>query len=83
MSLPPFVIDLIERAVKTFAGGFLTGAGLSVANGSVAATAIPWEHGLDIAVGTTVLSLIFSLASFKIGTSGTASLTKAVEPTSP
>lgn len=75
----PFLKDAGERAVKTFAGGFITGAGLSALGGSVAASDIPWMHGVDVGLGTTVLSVVFSLASLKVGSPGTASLTNAVE----
>lgn len=78
-------VDAGERAVKTFAGGFIVGAGLLGAavdsvtgQVTVAASQINWAHGLDIGAGTTVVSLLFSLASLKLGNPGTASLTKAV-----
>ncbi|QSM88812.1 holin [Mycobacterium phage prophi91-3] len=78
-------VDAGERAVKTFAGGFIVGAGLIdaalntvVGNVTVAASQINWAHGLDVGAGTTVVSLLFSLASIKLGNPGTASLTKAV-----
>ncbi|RIT69202.1 holin [Mycobacteroides abscessus] len=78
-------VDAAERAAKTFAGGFIVGAGLLGAavdsvtgQVTVAASQINWAHGLDIGAGTTVVSLLFSLASIKLGNPGTASLTKAV-----
>ncbi|SKH54925.1 Uncharacterised protein [Mycobacteroides abscessus subsp. massiliense] len=78
-------VDASERAVKTFAGGFIVGAGLLGAavdavtgQVTVAASQISWAHGLDVGAGTTVVSLLFSLASIKLGNPGTASLTKAV-----
>lgn len=78
-------VDAGERAVKTFAGGFIVGAGLLGAavdavtgQVTVAASQINWAHGLDVGAGTTVVSLLFSLASIKLGNPGTASLTKAV-----
>lgn len=78
-------VDAGERAAKTFAGGFIVGAGLLGAavdavtgQVTVAASQINWAHGLDVGAGTTVVSLLFSLASIKLGNPGTASLTKAV-----
>jgi hypothetical protein len=35
---------------------------------------------LSLALGAAVVSLLFSVVSYKAGISGTASLTKAVEP---
>lgn len=74
----PFVKDAAERALKTFAGGFIVGANLAGAAVNVALSDINWLHGLDVGAGTTVVSLIFSLGSLKLGSSGTASLTKVV-----
>ncbi|MEU9805008.1 holin [Mycobacterium sp. NPDC050853] len=78
-------VDAAERAVKTFAGGFIVGAGLLGAavyavsgQVTVAASQINWAHGLDVGAGTTVVSLLFSLASLKLGNEGTASVTKSV-----
>lgn len=88
----PTIKDGVERAAKTFAGGFIVGANLlgAVANTlvgqvNVAASQINWAHGLDVGLGTTVVSALFSLASLKFGNPGTASVTKAVEiaPPSP
>lgn len=80
----PFLKDLGERAGKTFAGGFLYGLGsdalAAFQTGGVAASDLHWVHAIDVGVGTTVLSLVFSAASLKIGNSGTASLTNAVRP---
>lgn len=84
-ALKDAAVDAAERAAKTFAGGFIVGAGLLgaalntvVGNVTVAASQINWVHGLDVGAGTTVVSLLFSLASLKLGNPGTASLTKAV-----
>lgn len=77
----PFLKDAAERAVKTFAGGVLYGLGSPIVDAGfhVALSDLPLRHALDVGLGTTVASLIFSLASIKFGTSGTASLTKAVQ----
>ncbi|WP_100466655.1 holin [Mycobacteroides abscessus] len=93
ITIPPWAkdaaIDTVERAVKTFAGGFIVGAellqvGLDVltGQGAVAFSEIDWTQGLDVGAGTTVASLIFSVASIKLGKRGTASATNAVVPSS-
>lgn len=93
INIPPwakeFAIDAGERAVKTFAGGFIVGANLISAAGSVATgqgtvalSEIEWERGLDFGAGTLVVSILFSLWSIKRGNPGTASATKAVVPAS-
>lgn len=74
----PFLKDAAERAVKTFAGGFIVGANLMGAAVNVALSDIDWVHGVDVGAGTTVVSLIFSLGSLKFGSTGTASVTKVV-----
>ena len=80
------VKDIGERAVKTFAGGFIVGAhlidaatGLAVGQGTVAFSDIDWAGGFDVGSGTLVLSILFSLWSLRRGNPGTASLTTAVE----
>lgn len=78
MSLPPFLADLIERAVKTFA--YSTLGALPATAATTEFTGVPWLTALSIGASATVLSALGSLASFKLGSSGTASLTTAVEP---
>ena len=76
MTLPPFVADAAERAVKSFAQGVLAtfGAGaLDVLNAD-------WGSALSLGAGAAVLSVLTSLLSVRFGNSGTASLTSAVEP---
>lgn len=84
-----FAVDAGERAVKTFAGGFIYGANLVQAGidvfagqGTVAFSQIDWVGGLDVGSGTAVASIAFSLLSLKRGNPGTASATKAVVPAS-
>lgn len=74
----PTVKDIAERAVKTFAGGFIIGANLPGAAVNVAISDIDWVAGIDFGAGTLVVSLLFSAASLKRGNPGTASLTSAV-----
>lgn len=86
ITIPPWLkdaaIDIAERAIKTFAGGFIVGANLAGAAVNAALTEIDWERGLDVGFGTLAVSLIFSAASIKLGRSGTASATNAVVPSS-
>lgn len=86
ITIPPWLkdaaIDAVERAIKTFAGGFIVGANLAGAAVNAALSEIDWESGLDVGAGTLAVSLIFSAASIKLGRSGTASATKAVVPAS-
>lgn len=93
ITIPPWAkdaaLDTAERAVKTFAGGFIVGANLlgaaasiATGQGTVALSEVDWSRGLDVGAGTLVLSLIFSAASLKLGKRGTASATNAVVPTS-
>jgi hypothetical protein len=72
-----FLLDLAERAVKTFAqvlvATFAVGDGFDVVHAD-------WGNALSLAAGATVLSILTSVASLKLGNSGTASATTAVEP---
>ena len=71
-----FLKDAAERAVKTFAQTLLAYFGadaLDVLHAN-------WGNALSVAAGATVLSVLSSVVSYKAGTSGTASLTTAVEP---
>lgn len=78
MKFPPFVADLGERALKTFA--YATLGALPATAATTEFTGVPWLAAVSVGLSATVLSVLGSLASFKIGRSGTASLTKAVEP---
>ena len=73
----PTMVDIGERLAKTFAGGFIVGSGLPAAALDIAASQINWEHGLDVGLGTTAVSAIFSLASLKVNNPG-ASLSRFV-----
>ncbi|QRV71406.1 holin [Corynebacterium phage CL31] len=64
-----FWSDLVERAIKTFAQTLL----------AVLAVGVPiwemdWVSALGLAAGTTVLSVLTSIASAGAGNHGTASL---------
>jgi hypothetical protein len=78
VQIPAFAKDLGERAVKTFAYSMLGALPTTAATTSV--VGVPWLAAASIAASATVLSVLGSLASFKFGNSGTASLTSAVEP---
>lgn len=86
ITIPPWLkdaaVDAAERAIKTFAGGFIVGANLADAAVNAALTEIDWQSGINVGAGTLAVSLIFSAASIKLGRSGTASATKAVVPSS-
>lgn len=71
-----FLKDAAERAVKTFAQTLLAYFGADAFNVLEA----NWGNGLSVAAGAVALSVLTSLGSFQFGNSGTASLTKAVEP---
>lgn len=77
MKIPSFVTDLVERAVKTAAQTAVTVLGADKLN----VLHVDWETVAGLSGGAALLSVLTSLASLKIGTSGTASLTNAVEPT--
>jgi len=71
-----FIKDAVERAVKTAAQTLLAYFGadaFDVLNAN-------WGNALSVAAGATVLSVLTSLLSLRLGNSGTASLTTAVEP---
>lgn len=76
MSLPPFAADLLERALKSAAQTAVLFLGADKVN----VLAVDWETVLGLSGGAALLSVLTSLASLKIGSSGTASLTNAVEP---
>lgn len=72
-----FVLDSVERAVKTFAQSLI--AFFAVGDGFDAFHA-DWGNALSLAAGATLLSVLMSLASLKLGNRGTASATDAVVP---
>jgi hypothetical protein len=86
ITIPPWfkdaAVDAAERAIKTFAGGFIVGANLAGAAVNAALTDIDWQTGFDVGAGTLAVSVLLSAASIKLGRSGTASATKAVVPSS-
>ena len=81
-----FWIDTLERTVSSAAQGFLVGGGLGIgaeATQAVDARYLPWLAAAGTAGGMAVATLAKCLAAIKVGNSGTASLTKAVEPAGP
>jgi hypothetical protein len=72
-----FWIDASERAVKTFAQALL--AVLTV-QGVSDLLSVDWGRALSVAGLATVISFLTSLLSLRLGNSGTASATEAVEP---
>ncbi|SIK62823.1 holin [Mycobacteroides abscessus] len=86
ITIPPWLkdaaVDAAERAIKTFAGGFIVGANLADAAVNAALTEIDWQSGINVGAGTLAISVLFSAASISLGQSGTASATKAVVPSS-
>lgn len=78
MQIPPFVRDLAERAGKTFA--YTTLAALPVSFATQPFQWSPWASAALVGLNATLYSVLGSIGSLKVGRSGTASLTKAVEP---
>ncbi len=72
-----FWTDTAERAVKTFAQALL--AVLTV-QGVSDVLDVDWGRALSVAALATIISVLTSLLSLKLGNSGTASATKAVQP---
>lgn len=66
-----FLKDLLERAVKTFAEMMI--ADISVGQGF---EDIDWTRTLSVAGVATLISVLMSLASYRGGEVGTASLVK-------
>lgn len=62
-----FLMDLAERAVKTFAQSLI--ATLAV---GTPIFDLEWTQGLGIAATATVISVLTSIASFGVGERGTA-----------
>ena len=71
-----FIMDAVERAVKTFAQTLLALWGVDALDLREAAVV----DSLWIALGAVVLSFLTSLLSLKLGSTGTASATDAVLP---
>jgi hypothetical protein len=65
-----------ERAVKTFCGSLVTVFGADAVN--VFDVSIPWRQSIGIALGTTLISVLLSIASAPVGTNGGPSLTNEV-----
>lgn len=76
MKLPVFVQDLLERAAKSAAQAVV----LTLGGDAINVWTVDWETVTGVGLGAAVLSAATSLASLKVGNSGTASLTEAVEP---
>jgi hypothetical protein len=72
-----FWIDTTERSLKTFA--YSTVGALPVGAAAQSFAGVPWLDAALVGASAAVLSVLGSIASLKVGTSGTASLTKAVE----
>lgn len=70
-----FAVDAAERCARAFASSVLAvlavGDGLNVLHAD-------WLDALGVGLGAAVVSLLTSLAALKIGSAGTASLTRAV-----
>lgn len=73
-----FWADAFERSVKTFAYTMI--GALPVTAATTSATGVPWADAALTGLSAAAISLLGSVASLKFGRSGTASLTKAVEP---
>lgn len=80
MKIPPFAKDLAERAGKTFA--YTTLGALPVAFATQPFQWSPWASAALVGLNATLYSVLGSVGSLKFGRSGTASLTRAVEPAS-
>ncbi len=70
-----FAKDALERAVKAFAG---VGAALFVV-GQTSVLDFDWAGFFGTSGGAAVASVLLSLASYKAGNTGTASVVKAVD----
>lgn len=68
--------DALERAVKSAAQAAL----LTYGGNAFDVWSLDWKTALGVVASGAGLSLLSSLGSVAIGNSGTASLTKAVEP---
>lgn len=72
-----FLLDALERALKTASQTMLATLGA----GAVNVLSVDWKSALAVAAGAGLVSVLTSLGSEPFGRGGTASLTKAVEPT--
>lgn len=72
-----FLTDTAERAAKTFAQALV--AVLTV-QGVSGILDVDWLRALSVAGLAALVSFLTSVASYKVGNSGTASLTDVVEP---
>lgn len=68
--------DTVERAAKTFAQSLLATLGV----GAVDILAVNWVGALSVSGGAALVSVLMSIGSEPLGNAGTASVTKAVEP---
>ena len=65
-----YIKDLIERAIKTFAEALVAAIGVDAATlGDV-----DWPVALSTAALATLVSVLLSIASIKVGDKGTASM---------
>ena len=69
-----FWLDAAERAIKTFVQGLLA----YFAAGAVDVLSADWGEALTVAGTAAFISVLTSLGSLKLGSSGTASATDAV-----
>lgn len=65
-----FILDTLERAVKTFAQTLVALLGA----GAVDILHTDWKARLSVSAGASVISLLTSIASYPVGTKGNASL---------
>lgn len=65
--------DAAERAIKTAAQVLVAFLGADVAD----VFAVDWKRAAGIALGAAVASLLSSVASVNVGTTGTASLAES------
>lgn len=76
MTMSAFLKDLAERAAKTAAQTAVTVLGADAVN----ILAVDWQTVLGLSAGAALVSVLTSVASYGAANTGTASLTKAVEP---
>jgi hypothetical protein len=69
-----FLLDALERMIKTFAQTVLATFGAGALNILHA----DWGNALSLGLGAALLSVLTSLVSIKLGGNGTASATDAV-----
>lgn len=71
--------DMLERAIKTLAQSFL---GILTTNG-VDITSLDVKQTASVVLSATVISVLTSVISAGVGSTGTASLTSAIEAAPP